>query len=67
MYAQAGEQPGEQAGKEVRALYFAMRFKGTCPADEDRELCWLGYADACAAISFEGARRLIEQTHRMSL
>lgn len=67
VYAQAGEQPGEPAGKEVRALYFAMRFKGTCPADEDRELCWLGYAEACAAISFEGARRLIEQTHRMSL
>jgi hypothetical protein len=43
-----------------------MRFEGSCPADEDREVCWLCYEDACEKISFEGARRLIERVHRVS-
>ena len=65
--ARAGIDTYTQEGEEVRALYFAMRFESSCPADEDRELCWLGYPEACAKISFEGARTLIERVHRISL
>ena len=65
--ARAGIDEYTLDGEEIRTLYFAMRFESTCPADEDRDLCWLGYSEACATISFEGARRLIERAHRISL
>ena len=65
--ARAGSDTYTQDGEEIRTLYFAMRFETTCPADEDREVRWLRYADACATISFEGARRLIERAHRIPL
>ncbi len=65
--ARAGIDAYRRDGEEIRAVYFAMRFDSTWPADEDREVCWLRYANACATISFEGARKLIERAHRISL
>jgi len=53
-------------GKEIRTLYFGMRFERSCPADEDRDVCWLGFPEVCAKAGFEGARKLIERTHRQS-
>jgi 8-oxo-dGTP pyrophosphatase MutT (NUDIX family) len=53
--------------QEIRTVYFAMRFEDSCPAEEDREVCWLGYSDACEKVSFEGARKLIERVHRNSI
>jgi 8-oxo-dGTP pyrophosphatase MutT (NUDIX family) len=47
--------------EEVRSLYFRMRFDREAPADEDRELRWLGLADALRTVSFEGSRALIEK------
>ena len=64
--ARAGVDVYTLDGEEIRAVYFAMRFAGSCPAEEDRELCWLHYFDACKNVSFEGARKLIEQAHRIS-
>jgi 8-oxo-dGTP pyrophosphatase MutT (NUDIX family) len=47
-------------GESVRALYFLMRFAGECPADEDRELQWLAFEEACSTVSFAGTRELLE-------
>jgi 8-oxo-dGTP pyrophosphatase MutT (NUDIX family) len=63
--ARAGVDVYTLDGEEIRAVYFAMRFEGSCPADEDREVCWLHYTDACEKISFESARKLIERVHRI--
>ena len=50
--------------EDVRALYFLMRFAGTCPAEEDRELRWLAPDEARSTIDFEGSRVLVDAAVR---
>ncbi len=49
------------ANEEVRALYFLMRFTRECPADEERELCWLPQEEARRTLDFRGSRALLER------
>jgi hypothetical protein len=46
-------------GEQVRAGYFAMKFRGNVPAAEEREIRWCTIPDALRLVRFENTRDLI--------
>ena len=51
----------DQKGEQVVAQYFLVRAVGTCPAMEQRARRWQEADAALALLSFEDARRALEE------
>lgn len=58
-----GESEFNRDVENVRVLYFAMRYKASGQADEDREVKWCSYKEAAATLSFDDARQVLEKAN----
>jgi 8-oxo-dGTP pyrophosphatase MutT (NUDIX family) len=53
-------------GEAVRAGWFLMRFAGTVPALENREIRWCTFSEALDLITFENVREILRTAERIS-
>jgi bis(5'-nucleosidyl)-tetraphosphatase len=53
-------------GESVHAAWFLMRFAGTVPAHENREIRWCTFAEATKLVSFENLREILVTAERIS-
>ena len=53
-------------GEPVRAGWFLMRFAGTVPALEHREIRWCTFSEALHLITFENVREILRAAERIS-
>lgn len=53
------------AGERCRVAFFLMRLQRENPSPEGRELAWLVFEQASAALSFEDSRRLLCEAHAL--
>ena len=54
------------SGEAVRAGWFLMRFAGTVPALENREIRWCTFPEALDLIAFENVREILRTAERLS-
>jgi 8-oxo-dGTP pyrophosphatase MutT (NUDIX family) len=47
-------------GKSVAAAFYLLRYAGTAPASEQRQVSWLSIPEALELLPFDGARRIIK-------
>ena len=49
---------------EVEVTYFLMRFRGTAPSLESRQIQWTSFTDAKGLLTFSDAGRLLDAAER---
>ena len=54
------------SGESVRARWFLMRFVGTVPAHENREIRWCTVPEAMELVTFENVREILRTAGRIS-
>ena len=53
-------------GEAVHAGWFLMRFAGTVPAQENREIHWCTFSEARKLVRFENLREILMAAERIS-
>ena len=49
---------------QVEVAYFLVRFTGTAPSLESRQIRWVRFDEACALVTFPDAARLVDAAER---
>lgn len=65
--AQAGESEYAMDGKNVRTIFFLMRYEGEASRHEDRQCAWCRYQDALRMLHFDDTRRILTRAHALDV